>query len=178
MSATIQTVFNDCMSLDSQRHFTQHLLVPFTLDLTNDDQSQPTDIISADYKAKGSLSFEAGHTLRLNQAGGGKSLGPLVVVPGKLVATVVADFGVGGHGGTFQFDLTITIFGPVAVAGSTSTIDIQSTNFFTYFEADPNASLPLQMVGFYPMHNKNTLKLFLGTPALVSWLPKGPIHTP
>jgi hypothetical protein len=133
-------------------------------------------------KASGHLSYSGQRTLRPRSPDGGPSVGPAVVIPGNLFASVPAsaNLDIQGGGGDFIYDIGTTISAPV---GSNSTIDISSRNpalfpFYAEFEADPNAALPLKVIGFVPAHNKNTLVLALGPPALVLTVPTGPVHLP
>jgi hypothetical protein len=184
---SIQTVFNDCDALDQQRHFAQRILVPFTLDLQNENQTDPQDLIEFTLNASGFLAYQSAHRLRVHPPGPSKtiSLGTLVFIPGNLVGSVVANAGLSGHGtgGDFTFDIGISISGPLSAAGSISQIDIYATDaankpWFVEFEADPNAPLPLDVQNFSPVHNKNKLHLLLQAPQLVLKIPRSPVVFP
>lgn len=188
MSMTIQTLFDDCVALEKQRHFAQRIAVDFSFDLRSEDQTRfgpdfnPRDFDLSIVKGQGSFTYTGQLTIRVHPPQG-KALGQLVVVPGHLVATVPASLSItaqGIGGGDFVQDFKITISGPVG--GSDATIDVDGTvSGLLYpfvFEVGPNTALPLKVVGLVPNHTKNTLVLALGSPALVSTLPSGPIHLP
>lgn len=183
---SIQTLFNDCIALEKQRHFAQRIAADFSFDLRSEDQTRlqptvnPRDFDLTIVKGQGSFTYTGQRTIRLHPQPG-QFLGQLVVIPGNLVATIPASLSVtaqGIGGGDFVQDFRITISGPVG--GSNATIDVDGTVsgalYSFVFEVDPQTALPLKVMSLIPIHTKNTLVIAVSPPTVVSTLPTGPVH--
>jgi hypothetical protein len=180
----IQSLFDDCIALEKQRHFAQRIAVDFSFDLRSEDQTRfgpgfnPRDFDLSIVKGQGSFTYTGQRAIRIHPQPE-QVLGQLVVIPGNLVATVPCSFDItaqGIGGADFVQDFRITIAGPVG--GSNATIDVDGTvSGLAYpfvFEVDPNTAIPLKATGLIPVHTKNTLVIALSPPALISTLPIGP----
>jgi hypothetical protein len=184
---TIQTLFDECVALEKQRHLAQRISVAFSFDLRIEDHRRfgpnylPLEFDLSIAKGQGSFTYAGQRTIRLHPPKG-QSLGQLVVIPGNLVATISASVSVsvqGGGGLDSVQENNITISAPIG--GGISTIDVVGTDPVSYplvFEVEPNTSLPLEIITFIPVHTKSTLVLALSPAALVSTLPPGPVHVP